>query len=83
MKIFINKRCGGYSGGLLVVAADTAEQATAAVLADKKYKYLIDDFGEVPVLDDSCYREANWQELCGVYAHYAEPTVLAEDGYTE
>lgn len=84
MKVFINKRCGGYSGGLLVVAADTAEQATQAVLELDEYYYLVDDhICGIKTLGSWFYDERGWQELPGVYAHYEKPTVLAEDGYTE
>ena len=70
MKVFINKRKPGWSGGLIVVAASTAYEAHGVMCAyDKCLEYY--------------YKVDSWQELSNVTANVDKPQVLAEDGYTE
>lgn len=88
MKVFINKRSGGYSGGLIVVAANSAEEAhkvfheTAEEFGlDWLFDKYKDDDGS-PVEYDYFYQKENWSELEGVTAS-GEPRILAEDGHSE
>ena len=64
MKVFINVRCGSYSGGMILVAANTKEEAIKAFREDKDYDWMwyeIDD-----KIDDMYYGENGWMG-----AHFA------------
>ena len=72
MKVYINKRSGGYSGGLIVVAANSPQE-THGVMCDSERG---DDYVDY-------YEAAGWQLLANVVANVEQPTILAEHGYTE
>lgn len=72
MKVYINKRSGGYSGGLIVVAANSHQEAHG-VMCDSEHG---DDYVDY-------YEAAGWQLLANVVANVEQPTILAEHGYTE
>ena len=40
MKVFINVRRGSYSGGMILVAANTKEEAIKAFREDKDYDWM-------------------------------------------
>lgn len=91
MKVFINRRVMPYSGGMVVVAANTPEEANK-VLLDKfpNSVLMYDKYGNETGEEDECvykshwsYKYNNWRELHGVTAEYDVPTFLAEDGYSE
>lgn len=72
MDVYINKRTGGYAGGLIVVAANSPEEAHGVMCASDKgdiYEYH--------------YEAAGWERLDNVVANVNNPQILAEDGYTE
>lgn len=70
MDVYINKRTGGYTGGLIVVAANSPEEAHGVMcMSDKGYMYN--------------YEAAGWERLDNVVANVNNPQILAEDGYTE
>lgn len=43
MKVFVNKRTGQYSGGMILVAANSAEEAHKAFHADDDYSWMWDE----------------------------------------
>ena len=85
MKVWINYREGYYSGGILLVAANTAEEAHKAFHDDPKLKWAwdIDDWTNPPCVEDSYYQPDGWKELPNVVANVNKPQVLAEGGYSE
>lgn len=70
MKVFINTRKHGYSGGLIVVAAESAFEAHGVMCAQNEGL-------------EHYYQVGDWQELTNVTANVDKPQVLAEDGYSE
>lgn len=81
MKVFINVRCGSYSGGMILVAANTKEEAIKAFREDKDYDWMwyeIDD-----KIDDMYYGENGWMESTVLTANVDTPQVIAENGYSE
>ena len=81
MKVWINKRYDGYSGGMIIVAANTAEEAHETLHDDSNYDYLYykvdDDY------KDYHYEIENWVEVPNLVYEGDKPCVIAEDGYTE
>ena len=81
MKVFINVRCGSYSGGMILVAANTKEEAIKSFREDKDYDWMwyeIDD-----KIDDMYYGENGWMESTVLTANVDTPQVIAENGYSE
>ena len=81
MKVFINVRCGSYSGGMILVAANTKEEAIKAFREDKDYDWMwyeIDD-----KIYDMYYGENGWMESTVLTANVDTPQVIAENGYSE
>lgn len=72
MKVFINKRTGGYAGGLIVVAANSPEEAHGVMCANEDGHWL-----------ECNYEAAGWELLESVVANVEHPQILAENGYTE
>lgn len=70
MNVYINKRTGGYSGGLAVVAARSEAEAQGILSQNIEGA-------------EYCYDPNSWQKLDDVEANVTEPKLLAEDGYTE
>lgn len=70
MKLWIN-RCtygGGYSGGLAIVAANSAEEAHGVLL---KYNEFYKDWYEID----------NWECVETAYVNTEEPYLIAEDSH--
>ncbi len=85
MKVWINKRSGGYSGGMILVAANSAEEAHKVFHDDPYCKWMWDDISrEGPTqTDDYYYQPEDWQEMPILEAKVDKPQVLEEAGYTE
>lgn len=90
MKVFMCKRCGGYSGGLAVVAANSCEEAYIVFHTDKRYNWMLDcfdedgNYSEDPLIVGSYYYpKENWFEVPSLVANVDEPMVINEGGYTE
>lgn len=77
MKVFINKasNAGKYRGGMLVVAANTADEARG-IANDLKYNHGCH-------IIDYCFSPDNWEELPNVTADYDTPQLLAEEYYED
>lgn len=85
MKVWINKRSGGYSGGMILVAANSAEEAHKAFHDDPYLKWMWNDISreEPPRTDDYYYQLEGWEEMPMLEANVDKPQVLEEAGYTE
>ena len=91
MKVFACKRISGYSGGLAVVAANSAEEAFKVFHSSEKYDWMLDcldkDSGEYTSDISKCesyyYKRKDWFEIPILTANVEQPQIIAEDGYTE
>ena len=83
LHVFAAQRSGGYSGGLIMVAAHTIEEAietyhTSKYAADECLYQEVD--GEVAW---DYYPAEKWYEIPGVFADYDEPRIIDEGGHSE
>lgn len=91
MKVFACKRDGGYSGGVAIVAANSAEEAFAVFHQDINYDWMLDNMdmetgeytSDVNRCDSYYYQRKNWFELPMLTANVEQPSIIIEDGYTE
>lgn len=81
MKVWINKRIGGYSGGMILVAANSAEEARRAFHDDPDFAHMWCRWGDY--IDDDYYPSDGWEPMPLLDAKVKKPQVLAEAGYTE
>lgn len=72
MDVYINKRTGGYAGGLIVVAANSPEEAHGVMCASSRGDIL-----------ENHYEAAGWEQLDDVVANVEYPQILVENGYSE
>ena len=71
MNIYINKRKGIYSGGLIIVAANSIVEAHGIMHAE---------CGEFVA---SQYEYSDWELINELEGNYIAPTIIREHGYTE
>lgn len=85
MKVFVNYRDGGYSGGLILVAANSVEEAHKTFHSDKDLYWMWDNitWENPPYVEDHYYQPDGWKEMPMLEAHVDTPQVLAEAGYSE
>lgn len=89
MKVWINKYIGGYGGGMIIVAANSADEAHKTFHKDENFRWMWEDNGfvdeecEIDDERDFIYLRSNWYCLENVVANVDTPQVLAEDSYTE
>ena len=91
MRVFGAKRIGGYSGGVILVAANTIEEAILTASKDAKYEWMFewydDDYnfheGDLRYMTSEYYPIENWSEIKDLTWNGNEPTVIIEDGYSE
>ena len=90
MKVWMNKRQGDYTGGLLLVAANSAEEAHELCLNteelediywERGYEYQTAERIKVPACN--CYKWDEWQEVPNLWYAGVKPCIIAEEGYTE
>lgn len=90
VKVYVCRFSGGYCGGLVVVAADSADEAYKVVKNDNDLYWLfncVDDDGNfIENIDDReegthCYHRDGFYLLKGVTADVERPQILAEDHY--
>jgi hypothetical protein len=79
MKVFACKRCRGYSGGVAIVAANSAEEAFNVFHTNVEYKWMFDIIDE----DGYYYKKENWVELPMLTANVEHPQIIIEDGHSE
>lgn len=73
MKVFVNERIGQYSGGMILVAANSKEEAHKVMIEDDDCSWVWEDE----------YKSENWQEVKGMTCDTDVPCVIDEDGYSE
>lgn len=90
MKVFMCQRQGSYSGGLAVVAANSAEEAFNTFCEDPDNDWMVDKYtDDFKYTDDSAkwfsdyYPIEKWFECKALTANVDKPCVIIEDGYTE
>lgn len=91
MKVFGCKRSGGYSGGLIIVAANSLNEAFETFAKNDRYEWMIDwyDFDtskiteDVTKVDSNTYPRDDWFEIPELVANVDSPKVISEGGYTE
>ena len=90
MKVWMNKRQGDYSGGLLLVAANSAKEAHELCLNteelediywERGYEYPTAEHIKMPAY--KCYKWDEWQEAPNLWYAGVKPCIIAEEGYTE
>lgn len=92
MKVWMNKIQTDYTGGLLLVAANSAQEAHKLCLNSDKLEYVYweeywnedredEDYGCTE--DEVFYPHDGWQEVPNLEYHGEIPCVIAEEGYTE
>ena len=81
MKVFVNKRIGNYSGGMILVAANSKEEAHEVFHADGHFAYYWDTLDGQTY--DEFYQPENWEEINGMTCDVDTPCVIDEDGYSE
>ena len=83
------QRQGGYSGGLAVVAANSAQEAFKTFFEDKEYSWMRYDYEIGKITDDftnwrsDYYSIELWFERKELTANVNEPCVIMEGGYSE
>lgn len=73
MKVFVNKRIGDCSGGMILVAAKSKEEAHKVMLNDDDFSWIWEEE----------YESENWKEVEGLTCNTDMPCVIDENGYTE
>lgn len=72
MKVFGCKRSGGYSGGLIIVAANNLNEAFETFAKDYRYRWMT-----------NIYPKGDWFEIPELVANVDSPRIIIESGYTE
>lgn len=90
MKVFGCKRAGGYSGGLIIVAANSLNEAFETFAKNYRYEWMIDwynfqieEYTEITIVDSDTYPRDNWFEITELVANVDSPRIIIEDGHTE
>lgn len=92
MKVWMNKRTGGYSGGLALVAANSAKEAHETLCKaqpDEIWGRTLEGHWAEPFTKECFkvehwnYEEENWEEVLNLEYHGDISCVIAEEGYTE
>lgn len=82
MKVWINKRHGGYTGGMIIVAANSAKEAHETLHNDSSYWHLYYPYDD-GTYDDFYYELEGWEEIPNLIYNSDKPCVIDEAGYTE
>lgn len=84
MKVWLNYRDGGYWSGMILVVANSAEEAHKVFHADENYKWMWDDFRWCNAgFEDYYYHPDGWKLMPVLEANVDKPQVLAEAGRSE
>lgn len=93
MKVFACQRQGSYSGGLIIVATNTIEEAYKTFFNDERFDWMIeahdanyewrDKNDEDAIVESYYYPLEKWYEIESLTADVTEPQVIAENGYSE
>lgn len=90
MKVFGAKRTEIYSGGIILVAANSLEDAILAVSKDTKVSWMFswwdielkEHVGDLKYMKSYYYPLENWEEIKHLTWDGDEPTIIIEDGYS-
>lgn len=93
MKVFACRNQQQYGGGLVLVSANTKEEAYLTAAMDDKLSYLFDwvddddtwckPDGNINHCTSYSYPLYEWFEMKYLSTDFAEPKVIIEDHYTE
>ena len=91
MKVYGAKRYQGYSGGVMLVAANSLEEALLTAASDPDSEWIFhwydedynDHQGDLKYLASDVYPMENWFEVNGLSWNGDKPTVIIENGYSE
>lgn len=82
MKVFGCTREGSYTGGIILVAANSVEEALEAYRNDSDYDYRWYEYEEGKI-DYLYYQPERWKEYPQLEYKGDKPCVILEEGYTE
>lgn len=82
MKVFCCKNQYSYGGGLILVAANTKEEAFSIASLDEDTNWLFYKMESGELVSD-CYPKNKWFEVEHLSADLSEPQVIIEDHYSE
>ena len=82
MKVFGCTRDGCYSGGIILVAANSIEEALEAYRNDSDYDCQWSEYEEGKI-DYYYYQHERWKEYPQLTYNGDKPCVILEEGYTE
>ena len=83
MKVFKNVMGGSYAGGLLLVAANSPEEAHDVCMKDDSLESRYwNDYGNGRINDGYSYSPQTFEEIPNL-SWQGEPCVIAEDSYYE
>ena len=82
MKVFGCTREGSYTGGIILVAANSIEEALEVYRNDSDYYCQWDEY-EVGKIDYYYYQPERWKEYPQLAYNGDKPCVILEEGYTE
>lgn len=87
MKVWMNKRTGDYTGGLLFVAANSAKEAHEFCVSSDKLENIYWEwyYGEEETRTEvyNRYDWDGWEEVPNLWYAGVNPCIIAEEGYTE
>lgn len=87
MKVWMNKRTGDYTGGLLLVAANSKQEAHELCLNSEKMEYIYWEwyYGAEETRTEvyNRYDWDGWQEVPNLWYAGVKPCIIAEGGYAE
>lgn len=81
MKVFGCTREGSYTGGIILVAANSKEEALEAYRNDSDYNYQWYEYDEG--IRDYYYQPERWKEYPQLTYNGDKPCVILEEGYSE
>ena len=82
MKVFCCKNQCSYGGGLILVAANTVEEAFSIASLDEDTNWLFYTINSGELVSDT-YPINEWFEVEHLSTDLSEPQVIIEDHYTE
>ncbi len=83
MKVWINYRDNNYSGGMMLVAAHSAEEAHEVFHSNETLGWMWEEDEYAGYIYDSYYNSNTWELMPMLEANVDKPQVLAEAGYSE
>ena len=82
MKVFCCKNQCSYGGGLILVAANTKEEAFSVASVDEDTNWLFYKMESGELVSDT-YPKNEWFEVEHLSTDLSEPQVIVEDHYSE